>query len=154
MGIFLLQQPNVSFFFQKSVWTIRKCQYELTVYHIVTFESKCEKLRSKQKFTMYGHMYKYIHGYLHICTYVTIIHQGMNELYPWNLNGSRIILIKGKAFENVICVMTAILFRSPFFQCGSSLWPSDVIWKFISWSTLVQVMACCLTASSHYLNQC
>ena len=34
------------------------------------------------------------------------------------------------------------------------LWPSDVIWWQGSRSTLTQVMACCLTAPSHYLNQC
>ena len=36
----------------------------------------------------------------------------------------------------------------------NSLRPSDAIWRWRSWSTLVQVMACCLTAPSHYLNQC
>ena len=36
----------------------------------------------------------------------------------------------------------------------NSLWPSDAIWWHISGSTLVQVMACCLKAPSHYLNQC
>ena len=36
----------------------------------------------------------------------------------------------------------------------NSLWPSDVIWRWRSWSTLGQIMACCLTAPSHYLNQC
>ena len=36
----------------------------------------------------------------------------------------------------------------------NSLWPSDAIWCQRSWSTLVQVMACCLTAPSHYLYQC
>ena len=34
------------------------------------------------------------------------------------------------------------------------LWPSDPIWHHSAWSTLVQVMAWCLTAPSHYLNQC
>ena len=34
-----------------------------------------------------------------------------------------------------------------------SLRPSDAIWRQGSRSTLVQVMACCLTAPSHYLNQ-
>ena len=34
------------------------------------------------------------------------------------------------------------------------LWPSDTIWWHGSRSTLVRVMACCLTAPSHYLNQC
>ena len=36
----------------------------------------------------------------------------------------------------------------------NSLWPSDAIWQQASMSTLVQVMACCLTAPSHYLNKC
>ena len=38
--------------------------------------------------------------------------------------------------------------------CVNSLGPSDTIWRWRSWSILVQVMACCLTAPSHYLNQC
>ena len=36
----------------------------------------------------------------------------------------------------------------------NSLWPSDAIWRYRSGSTLAQVMACCLMAPSHYLNQC
>ena len=32
--------------------------------------------------------------------------------------------------------------------------PSDAIWWHRSGSTLPRVMACCLTAPSHYLNQC
>ena len=39
-------------------------------------------------------------------------------------------------------------------QCINSLRPSDAIWRQRSRSTLAQVMACCLTAPSHYLNQC
>ena len=38
-------------------------------------------------------------------------------------------------------------------QWINSLWPSDAIWRQESGSTLAQVMACCLTATSHYLNQ-
>ena len=34
------------------------------------------------------------------------------------------------------------------------LWPSGVIWRHRFGWTFVQVMACCLTAPSHYLNQC
>ena len=34
------------------------------------------------------------------------------------------------------------------------LWPSDAIWHQKSLPTLVQVMACCLTAPNHQLNQC
>ena len=36
----------------------------------------------------------------------------------------------------------------------NSLSPSDVIWRHRTGSTKAQVMACCLTAPSHYLNQC
>ena len=40
--------------------------------------------------------------------------------------------------------------RSPIY----SLWPSGAMKQQRSGSTLTQVMACCLTAPSHYLNQC
>ena len=36
----------------------------------------------------------------------------------------------------------------------NSLRPRDAIWRHRSGSTLSQVMACCLMAPSHYLNQC
>ena len=36
----------------------------------------------------------------------------------------------------------------------NSLWPNDIIWRQGSRSTLAQVIACCLSAPSHYLNQC
>ena len=36
----------------------------------------------------------------------------------------------------------------------NSLWPGDVIWWHRSGSILAQVMTCCLTVPSHYLNQC
>ena len=39
-------------------------------------------------------------------------------------------------------------------QWVNSLRPSDAIWRQWSWTTLAQVMACCLMAPSHYLNQC
>ena len=41
-------------------------------------------------------------------------------------------------------------------QRVDSLWPGDALWQQRSWSTLFQVMACCLTVSvtpRHYLNQ-
>ena len=38
--------------------------------------------------------------------------------------------------------------------CINSLWPGDAISWHRSGLTLVQVIACCLTAPSHYLNQC
>ena len=48
--------------------------------------------------------------------------------------------------------LTVRIYDGPLYL--NSLWPSDAIWWQISESTLAQVMACCLTAPSHYLNQC
>ena len=50
--------------------------------------------------------------------------------------------------------LTKTLLKSPMDQWVNSLRPSDTIWRHRSGSTLSQVMACCLTAPSHYLNQC
>ena len=36
----------------------------------------------------------------------------------------------------------------------NSVWLSDAIWRCRSGSTLAQLMACCPTVPSHYLNQC
>ena len=36
----------------------------------------------------------------------------------------------------------------------NSLWPIDTIWHYITWLTLIQVMAWCLMVQSHYLKQC
>ena len=49
--------------------------------------------------------------------------------------------------------LTPFLLQSQCHYCYS-LGPSDAIWRCRSGSTLAHVMACCLTAPSHYLNQC
>ena len=51
-------------------------------------------------------------------------------------------------------VVRRLVIQSVFSARVNSLWPSDAIWRQGSGSTLAQVMACCLTAPSHYLNQC
>ena len=53
--------------------------------------------------------------------------------------------------------LTQVSTLCPLVYCSKEvnpLWPSDAIWQRRSGSTLAQVMACCLTAPSHYLNQC
>ena len=50
-------------------------------------------------------------------------------------------ICKGKWVQTGICCLV------------NSVWPSDTIWRQRSGSTLAQVMDCCLTAPSHYLNQ-
>ena len=48
------------------------------------------------------------------------------------------------------CLMTSKVWNSSF----NSLWSSDIRWQHRSGSSLAQIIACCLTAPSHYLNQC
>ena len=46
-------------------------------------------------------------------------------------------------------------FMKIWYTSGVNSWrPRDAIWWCSSGSTLAQVMVCCLTAPSHYLNQC
>ena len=71
----------------------------------------------------------------------------------WNLNWNSKCkhFHSENIFQNVFGKMAAIL-------CGlqkvNSSWPIDAIWQHRSGSTLAQVMAWCLMAPSHYLNQC
>ena len=57
--------------------------------------------------------------------------------------------------SEVSCLLRSALEMVPIYQISiNSLGPSDAIWRQRSGSTLAQVMACCLMAPSHYLNQC
>ena len=46
------------------------------------------------------------------------------------------------------------IFQYKYSPSSSSLWPYHAMWHWWSLSTLVQAMAWCLTAPSHYMNQC
>ena len=61
------------------------------------------------------------------------------------------LFMEDNAFGKGASKMVTILSQP---QSVNSLRPSDAIWWHRSESTLAQVMACCLTAPSHYLNQC
>ena len=69
----------------------------------------------------------------------------------WNVYRNSYIFIQENPFENVVWKMVAILSRP---QCVNSLATGDGFQHHESWSILVQVMALCLMAPSHYLNQC
>ena len=57
---------------------------------------------------------------------------------------------RDNVFRNAVCQASAILLRP---QLVSTLFPSNAICLHISRTKLAQLMACCLTAASHYLNQ-
>ena len=68
------------------------------------------------------------------------------EVQEWLSNSSRTLCQS----DNFILVHYDWMMSMVF----NSLGPSDAIWHWRSWSTLVQVIACCLTAPSRHLNQC
>ena len=57
-------------------------------------------------------------------------------------------LSQSNIFISFVCMYNIILYKF------SSFWPSDPVRRQGTESTLAQVMACCLTTPSHYLNQC
>ena len=94
------------------------------------------------------------HGYnclvfIHICHRDPCPDNIMTSPYHWKTHYRQEPCNELGKLELVWCL--------PGTTCGfnfNSLWSSDEIWSHRTWSTLVQVMACCLMASSHYLNQC
>ena len=85
------------------------------------------------------------------------------QIMAWRRPGDKtlsepmmIILLMHISFTQPQWVKVWILVTAIQIQkhCFNSLGPSDAIWWQRSGSTLAQVMACCLTATSHYLNQC
>ena len=60
------------------------------------------------------------------------------------------------AVSNVSSIIdrSEVVELNAFFWKKKSLRPSGALWRQRSGSTLAQVMAFCMTAPSHYLNQC
>ena len=75
------------------------------------------------------------------------ISQLMNNVCPTEPSGYHVWYI-------ICCVKLWLYCLSQQRHVINSLWPSDTIWRYVSGSKLTQAMACCLTAPSHYLNQC
>ena len=83
-------------------------------------------------------------------------HQRCSVAFKWVQNGCNFTRSAHKlnlqhVFRDYTLTITT---TSPRVSCVNSLWPSDAKRRHRSGSTLAQVMACCLTAPSHYLSQC
>ena len=69
--------------------------------------------------------------------------------------GANINEIKTFSSDNMYLIIpSAIIAHFAGSHYINTLWPSDTIWRYLSGSTLDQLMACRLTAPSPYLNQC
>ena len=80
---------------------------------------------------------------------------GILSIVPLGTNFTE-ILIEILFFDSRKCVWKCRLRNGVPFVLASmcSLCPRDTIWRYRTCPALVQVMACCLTAPRHYLNQC
>ena len=72
--------------------------------------------------------------------------------WVWGISWCYIYSRKIRRNENVINALKQNVLD--MYTHVNSLWHSDAIWQLRSGSTLAQLMVCCLTAPSHYLNQC
>ena len=69
------------------------------------------------------------------------------QIMAWRWSGD-----KPLSEPMMVSLLTHICITQP--QWVNSLWAGDAMSWHKSRSTLAQIMACCLTSSSHYLNQC
>ena len=74
----------------------------------------------------------------------------MSEVHMWFFK-SEWLCLTSLVMENKESILKMCNIYGKFLN---SLRPNHAIWHHRSGSILVQVMACCLTASSHYLNRC
>ena len=80
----------------------------------------------------------------------------MTKLAPWWLSGFHWLKnpVIEKTWWNIRWYYIDLyMVKAEFSLWINSLWPSDTIWWHRPGSTLVQVMACCLMAPSHYMKQ-
>ena len=82
----------------------------------------------------------------------------LNSEVLWNSPKSNFTMIAQACvlyneFDNCTCTF-GITATSSRGQGVNSLGPNDAIWWHGTRSTLAQIMACCLTVPSHYMNQC
>ena len=103
--------------------------------------------------------------HIYICK-LTIMVQIMacRQAFIWTSDGTLLIGTLETNFSEISSEIQTFWFKKmhlkmsekwqPFCLSLNRLTHCDTIWRNRSGSTLAQVMACCLTAPSHYLNQC
>ena len=127
-GSAVIYREISSFILDHAIWSKKTCQTLLKM-------SRCRAIKSTFCMVIIKHRYDDMSRH---STHQALVSQtqGTEIKLIWPLKTPR--------NKNILYV-TQYLFNS--------LWTSDTIWRHKSGSTLAQVMACCLTAPSHYLNQ-
>ena len=97
----------------------------------------------------------HLHQFTSIAHFCTVSHWKGIHLYFYLVKIQifyyMIIIISWSCLKNIVLKMSAILPQS---QHVNSLWSSDAIRRQKSVLALAQILARCLAAPSHYLNQC
>ena len=91
-----------------------------------------------------------------------VVHEWVTVIPNKNFNSTQLIYSHlSQQIKHLVFLVSHASFeisgsiKITFYVCNvNSLWPCDAIWRQGTESTLAQVMACCLMAPSHYLNQC
>ena len=101
------------------------------------------------------HMCALANLWMYVCVCGIIYRFSRTNLFPF-LNVSSLLYNVPNWMVHVLCANKCYISNETkrFSFYVNSMWPSDAIWRQRSGSTLAQVMTCCLTAPSHYLNQC
>ena len=90
--------------------------------------------------------------YIHLCSLHPLVKKWWNSL-SINVHCDSNTLQIGKFWWKGMIMNIYIIMIQNFHI--HSLWPCDTIWHGNrTWSTSAQVMACCLTAPIHHMNQC
>ena len=138
------------------------------------FTNTCQCLFTLRAWIGYvGKYFSYVQVYLFICSglpfynhfpspSVTQSISLLNELFQKCMRGTRITTRSHdlstsdilQLFFHMEILTKSKIATSNMIHVINSLHSSDAIWWHKSGSTLVQAMACCLMAPSHYLNQC
>ena len=100
------------------------------------------------------HPYKFVYYISYADHFISIWERRgcMKETSMPPAHAANLVANSGNTIYKVTHIYLIISFRVAFLAVNS-LWPGDTIWWHKSGSTLAQVMACCLMAPSHYLNQ-
>ena len=123
---------------------------ELKVYVVLPFIIPCifqHFLCSPEPlygFIVHGH--HWFRQWLGVCSVMAVCHldtQDQNSDTCCSIYGN---FDSRNIYKHVICLLLAISCRLP---CVNPLWFSDVIMTLVIWSTVVQIVACCLTTIRH-----
>ena len=95
-------------------------------------------------------------GYIVLWTLYMVIGQlSSSQIFMLRNQFVKCVYIFAAQYKQVLFNLQIITWISNVSKINiNSLWPSNAIRRRIRWSTLVQVIVCCLTSPSWYLNEC